>query len=144
MPRHSIVSLRRTTKEKTDGSLACSLASLCALYSLSDRGGSHCIKRAIAGVMHAKISSASAILNGRSCNLADRIKISILLALSNTLCCILPSRPITHCHRSSHHAQDPQYPRSHCLGAPLRSYVGCALWPQQTPRPRADSLRRRW
>src|SRR5580700_9496156 len=81
MPRHSIVSLRLTTKVKTDGSFACNLASRCALYSLSDFDGSQRMKRAVAGVMHSNTSSASAILNGLSCSLADRIKTCIMLAL---------------------------------------------------------------
>src|ERR1700722_15302430 len=84
MPRHSIVSLRLITKEKTDGSFACDLASRFALYSLSDFGGSQRMKRAIAGVMHSNTSSASAILNGLSCSLADRIK-TCMLALPNIL-----------------------------------------------------------
>jgi hypothetical protein len=43
------------------------------------------MKRAVAGVMHPNTSSASAILNGLSCNLADRIKTCIMLALPNIL-----------------------------------------------------------
>src|SRR5580704_9721937 len=85
MPRHSIVSLRLTTKEKTDGSFACNLASRWALYSLSDFDGSQRMKRATAGVMHTNTSSASAIVNGLSCSLADRIKTCIMLALPNIL-----------------------------------------------------------
>jgi len=48
---------------------------------LSDFGGSQRMKRAVAGVMHSNTSPASAILNGLNCNLADRIKTCIMLAL---------------------------------------------------------------
>src|SRR5271170_5947973 len=74
MPRHSLLSSRRMTKEKLFGSGARTLFSHRARYSLHD-GGSHGMNLAMAGVMHAKTSCASSIWNWLSCNPGDWITI---------------------------------------------------------------------
>src|SRR5262249_114310 len=76
MPRHSPVSSRRMTKEKLPASGDCTLFSQRVRYSLHD-GGSQGMNLAMAGVMHAKASSASAIWNRLSCNLEDRMIIIV-------------------------------------------------------------------
>src|SRR5437870_13872659 len=70
MPRHSLLSSRRMTKENLWGSGACTLLSHRVIYSLHD-GGSHGMNLAMAGVMHPKTSCASIIWNWLSCNLGD-------------------------------------------------------------------------
>src|SRR6201982_4295221 len=55
MPRHSLLSSRRMTKENLFGSGACTLFSHRVTYSLHD-GGSQCMNFAIAGVLHSKNS----------------------------------------------------------------------------------------
>src|SRR5215475_11919055 len=68
MPKHSLLLSRRMTKEKLSGSGVCTLFSHRATYSLHD-GGSHGMNLAMAGEMHSKTSSASAISNWLSRNL---------------------------------------------------------------------------
>src|SRR6266567_6730350 len=70
MPRHSLLSSRRMTKENLFGSGACTLFSHRVTYSLHD-GGSHGMNLAMAGVMHPKTSCASIIWNWLSFNLGD-------------------------------------------------------------------------
>jgi hypothetical protein len=70
MPRHSLLSSRRMTKENSFGSGACTLFSHRVTYSLHV-GGSHRMNLAMAGVMHRKTSGASIIWNWLSCNLGD-------------------------------------------------------------------------
>src|SRR5215813_6042872 len=76
MPRHSLLSSRRMTKENLFGSGACTLFSHRVTYSLHD-GGSHGMNLAMAGVMHPKISGASTIWNWLSCNLGDWMTIMV-------------------------------------------------------------------
>src|SRR6266849_10380993 len=76
MPRHSLLSSRRMTKENLFGSGACTLFSHRVTYSLHD-GGSHGMKVAMAGVMHPKTSCASIIWNWLSCNLGDWMTIIV-------------------------------------------------------------------
>src|SRR5579871_1755769 len=75
-PRHSLLSSRRITKENLFGSGACTLFSHRVTYSLHD-GGSHGMNLAMAGVMHAKTSCASAIWNWLSCSLGDWMTIIV-------------------------------------------------------------------
>src|SRR5436190_12034467 len=76
MPRHSLLSSRRMTKENLLGSGACTLLSHRVTYSLHD-GGSHGMNLAMAGVMHPKTSCASIIWNWMSCNLGDWMTIIV-------------------------------------------------------------------
>src|SRR5207249_6273384 len=76
MPRHSLLSSRRMTKENLFGSGASTLFSHRVTYSLHD-GGSHGINLAMAGVMHPKTSRASNIWNWLSCNLGDWMTIIV-------------------------------------------------------------------
>src|SRR5215471_17863386 len=76
MPRHSLLSSRRMTKENLFGSGACSLFSHRAKYSLHD-GGSQGMNLAIAAVMHPKTSCASCIWNWLSCNLGEWMTIIV-------------------------------------------------------------------
>src|ERR1700733_4521042 len=76
MPRHSLLSSRRMTKENLFGSGACTLFSHRVTYSLHD-GGSHGMNLAMAGVMHPKTSCASIIWNWLSCNLGDWMTIIV-------------------------------------------------------------------
>src|SRR5215472_13686382 len=76
MPRHSLLSSRRMTKENLSGSGACTLFSHRVTYSLHD-GGSHGMNLAMAGVMHPKTSCASIIWNWLSCNLGDWMTIIV-------------------------------------------------------------------
>src|SRR6185312_4343748 len=76
MPRHSLLSSRRTTKENLLGSSACTLFSHRVTYSLHD-GGPHGMNLAMAGVMHPKTSCASVIWNWLSCNLGDWMTIIV-------------------------------------------------------------------
>src|SRR5215472_3226179 len=76
MPRQSLLSSRRMTKEKLFGSGACTLFSHRVTYSLHD-GGSHGMNLAMAGVMHPKTSGASIIWNWLSCNLGDGMTIIV-------------------------------------------------------------------
>jgi hypothetical protein len=76
MPRHSLLSSRRVTKENLFGSGTCTLFSHRVTYSLHD-GGSHGINLAMAGVMHPKTSCASIIWNWLSCNLGDWMTIVV-------------------------------------------------------------------
>src|SRR5271157_436386 len=76
MPRHSLLSSRRMTKENLFGSAACTLFSHRVTYSLHD-GGSHGMNLAMAGVMHPKTSCASIIRNWLSCNLGDWMTIIV-------------------------------------------------------------------
>src|ERR1022692_4557087 len=76
MPRHSLLSSRRMTKENLFGSGACTLFSHRVTYSLHD-GGSHGTNLAMAGVMHPKTSCASIIWNWLSCNLGDWMTIIV-------------------------------------------------------------------
>src|SRR6185369_5815558 len=76
MPRHSLLSSRRMTKENLFGSGACTLFSHRVTYSLHD-GGSQGMNLAMAGVMHAKTSCASIIWNWLSCNLGDWMTIIV-------------------------------------------------------------------
>ena len=55
------------------------------LHVTAEPGGSQRMKRAVAGVMHSNTSPASAILNGLSCNLGDRIETCVMLALPESL-----------------------------------------------------------
>src|SRR5689334_19673096 len=84
MPRHSLLSSRRITKENLFGSGACSLFSHRVTYSLHD-GGSHGMNLAMAGVMHPKTSRASVIWNWLSCNLRDRMTIIVSAFLAQLL-----------------------------------------------------------
>jgi hypothetical protein len=81
MPRHSLLSSRRVTKENLFGSGTCTLFSHRVTYSLHD-GGSHGINLAMAGVMHPKTSCASIIWNWLSCNLGDWM--TIIVSASST------------------------------------------------------------
>src|SRR6516225_9986501 len=76
MPRHSLLSSRRMTKENLFGSGACTLFSHRVTYSLHD-GGSHGMNLAMAGVMHPKTSCASIIWNWLSCSLGDWMTIIV-------------------------------------------------------------------
>src|SRR5271165_68443 len=76
MPRHSLLSSRRMTKENLFGSGACTLFSHRVTYSLHD-GGSHGMNLAMAGVMHPKTSCASFIWNWLSCNRGDWMTIIV-------------------------------------------------------------------
>src|SRR5579864_2785494 len=76
MPRHSLLSSLRMTKENLFGSGACTLFSHRVTYSLQD-GGSHGMNLAMAGVMHPKTSCASSISNWLSRNLEDWITIIV-------------------------------------------------------------------
>src|SRR5260370_39327798 len=76
MPRHSLLSSRRMTKENLLASGACTLLSHRVTYSLHD-GGSHGMNLAMAGVMHPKTSCASIIWNSMSCNLGDWMTIIV-------------------------------------------------------------------
>src|ERR1700730_4668252 len=82
MPRHSLLSSRRMTKENLFGSGACTLFSHRVTYSLHD-GGSHGMNLAMAGVMHPKTSCASIICNWLSFNLGDWMTL-ICVSLSTT------------------------------------------------------------
>src|SRR5215471_8525090 len=76
MPRHSLLSRRRMTKENLFGSGACTRFSHRVTYSFHD-GGSHGMNLAMAGVMHPKTSCASVIWNWLSCNLGDWMTIIV-------------------------------------------------------------------
>ena len=84
MPKHSLLSRRRITKENLPGSAACTLFSHRATYSLHD-GGSHGMNFAIAGVMHPKTSGASDIWNWLSCNLGDWMTTIVVAYLLQTI-----------------------------------------------------------
>src|SRR5271155_5088890 len=76
IPRHSLLSSRRMTKENLSSSGDCTLFSHRVTYSLHD-GGSHGMNREMAGVMHPKTSCASIIWNWLSRNLGDWMTIMV-------------------------------------------------------------------